>query len=184
MWPSKQTLQRALCKTAAKKESKMKTWLFRHATRETGNKCSHFNTHWICWTENNIIRVRFPICILSRTECNVHLFCALYAGGSSTALMWMSPTSLISSLETPGSLRETSAERIIQGLVLVRVLQLVFSVTAVHWMLLLLYSEPPLHLIYQLALAVCACVCVFACLCERERQTVNITNALTQFFYE
>lgn len=54
---------------------------------------------------------------------------------------------LISSWERQGGLEETSTERIIPGLVLVRVLQSVFSVTAVHWILLLSSS---VHLISQL----------------------------------
>ncbi len=70
----------------------------------------------------------------------------------------VSPTSLISSWERWGGVRETPAERIILGLVLVREPHLVLSVTAVDWMFLLLRSESPMHPTYRLTIAKFLCM--------------------------
>lgn len=137
---------------------KHKLYIFRHRTsqilKETGGKgwknikFSVYNQYY------QAVLSSYPLLTKQISPVTVCLVCRWVSHLTS----WEPHTSLISSWDKLGGLSATSAERIIPGVVLVRVLQLVFSVTAVHWMLLLSYSEPLLHLIFQLTVAVCVCV--------------------------
>lgn len=152
---------------------KHKLYIFRHRTsqilKETGGKgwknikFSVYNQYY------QAVLSSYPLLTKQISPVTVCLVCRWVSHLTS----WEPHTSLISSWDKLGGLSATSAERIIPGVVLVRVLQLVFSVTAVHWMLLLSYSEPLLHLIFQLTVAVCVCVlwifmtytCAYATVC-------------------